>query len=200
MPRRTTGVSTSTNNSLIIDAGAVYINLGLADERLLGATSGGNEFVVETEFRTPEIDSMYGPLMGSTRKVSAAARLTVNLIELNEDSFGLAIAGSDIVAESAPAAIVAGAPLGTAAAGSHMRITRRRKLTLADYIENIAIVGEVSGKTENIIIMLDNALALGNLELGFEDRGEVVLPVEFTAFYDPDDPLTEPWRIYYPTA
>ncbi|GAH66384.1 unnamed protein product, partial [marine sediment metagenome] len=38
------GITGSTPENIFIDAGAVYFNYGLSDERLLGATRGGNEF------------------------------------------------------------------------------------------------------------------------------------------------------------
>ena len=200
MPRLTSGVRSTTNSSLIIDAGAVYINLGLADERLLGATSGGNQFTLETEFHTPEIDSVRGAVKGTSRIVAAKAILKTNLIEVTTDNLELALPGTDPATASAPASIVVGAPLGTAAANAHTKFTRTRRLQDTDYIANIAIVGEVSGKAENIIIILKNTLALGNLELGFEDKGEVILPVEFTAHYDPAAPTLEPWEFYYPNS
>lgn len=200
MPRVTNAVTTTTNSSLLVDAGAVYINIGLADERLLGATQGGNSFVIETEYHTPEIDSMKGNLKGATRIVGVNAKLTTNIIALTTDNIKLALAGSTSATASAPAAVGTNPPLGTAAANAHTKFTRSGKLASTDYVTNIALVGEVSGKNENVIIILKNVLALGSIEFGFEDRGEVVVPVEFTAHFDPASPLAEPWEIYYPNS
>lgn len=200
MPRLTNAVTSTTNSSLLVDAGAVYINIGLADERLLGATSGGNSFVIETEFHTPEIDSMKGNVKGTTRIVGVNAKLTTNIIAVNTDNLKLALAGATSAAASAPAAVGVNPPLGTAAANAHTKFTRSGKLLDTDYITNLALVGTVSGKNENIIIILKNVLALGSIEFGFEDKGEVIVPVEFTAHFDPASPLVEPWEIYYPNS
>ena len=47
----TIGYSATTPQNLMIDAGAIYKNYGLVGEVLLGATSGGNEFVVAIKTR-----------------------------------------------------------------------------------------------------------------------------------------------------
>ena len=43
------GVTTETVKRLFVDAGAVYVNYDEPDERLLGATRGGNTFTIEQE-------------------------------------------------------------------------------------------------------------------------------------------------------
>ena len=67
MPKRTTGITATSLNNFIIDAGAVYVNYGEVDERLLGATRGGNSFKVEVEMREMEIDGVRQAIKGSKR-------------------------------------------------------------------------------------------------------------------------------------
>jgi hypothetical protein len=79
-------------------------------------------------------------------------------------------------------------------------ITRSAPIALSDYISNVAIIAEMSDTTaEPCAIVLDNVLSDGNFDLTFGDKEEGVIPVTFTAHFDPDDLDTEPYHIYYPT-
>jgi hypothetical protein len=71
-----------------------------------------------------------------------------------------------------------------------------------DYISNVAIVGTINGTDEPIIVMIENALADGNFEIGQEDKEEATLEVQFTAHFDPEDvnENREPWEIRFPDA
>lgn len=197
MPLATTGVTSATNSSIVVDAGAIYTNFGETNMALLGATSGGNSFVLETEYRHPELDGLKGFVTGMQRIVTVSAKMTVNLIEINDKSLLFALPGaaaSDVIVNDTTGAITTGTP------ATHSQITRNRKILSTDYLKNVALVGEVQGKAKPIIIRLDNVLALGNLEMSFEDKGEVTIPVEFTAHFDPATFTQEPWRIIYPKS
>lgn len=194
-PITTVGVTAATNSSIIIDAGAVYTNLGETNQALLGATKGGNSFVLETSYRNPEIDGVRGPVMNNERIIVGIARMTVNLIEVNDRTLLFAVPGA-----TATGVTMVDGDVVTLTTPTHQHIQRNRKLLSTDYLKNIAIVGEVQGKAQPIIIVLDNALSLGNLEMGFEDKNEAVIPINFTAHYDPANVKQEPWHIYYPSA
>lgn len=189
MPAKPThGITRETVNRFILDAGALYVNYGETDERILGATRGGNTFAVEQDVRTIEIDGSPGPLKGARRVVETITRLTANLIEMTADNFELALAGA--VATAYP----------DATATTHQSIRRTRNIQYGDYLKNIALVGKISGSTENIVCIAYNPLADGNLELGTEDREEATLEVQFTGHFDPDDLDTEPWEIRFPVT
>jgi hypothetical protein len=49
------------------------------------------------------------------------------------------------------------------------------------------------------VCIIENALAKGNLELGFNHNDESVLAVNFKANFDSADLTAEPWKIRYPT-
>jgi len=70
----------------------------------------------------------------------------------------------------------------------------------ADYITNVAIVGNVSGKTYPVICIIDNALADAGFSLALAPRDEAVPAVIFTGHYDPSDLDTEPWRVRWPNS
>jgi len=69
-----------------------------------------------------------------------------------------------------------------------------------DYIDNVAIVGNVSGKTYPVICIVKNALAEGPFSLSTAPRDEVVPAIVFTGHYDPDYLDIEPWEIRYPKS
>jgi len=70
----------------------------------------------------------------------------------------------------------------------------------SDYITNVAIVGNVSGKTNPVICIVKNALAEGPFSLSTAPRDEAVPVIVFTGHYDPSDLNDEPWEIRYPKS
>lgn len=192
MARKTNALTSETVQRFAIDAGAIYINLGLPDERLLGATRGGNSFVIEQDIKLIEIDGVRGPTMGARRIIESVAKITTNLLELSTANIMLAIAGTDATDYIDPS--IEPAPLEP----SHDKIRRTRNISSLDFITSISIVGKVSGSGENIICTIFNALADEGFEMAFEDREEGALEITFTAHYDADDVEIEPWSIDFP--
>lgn len=180
------GIRTETVDYFIVDAGAVYLNYDLPDERLLGATRGGNSFAIEQDVREIEMDGAPGPVKGARRVVEVRPRLSTNLLEVSRQNLLMAIPGSTSTAY----------PATTAA--THDSIRRTRNIINADYIKNVALVGTVSGSGEPIIILIYNGLNDENFELGTDDRDESVLEVQFTGHFDPANMGEEPWEIRYP--
>lgn len=192
MARKSAGVSSASVQNFVIDAGAVYVNLGEPEERLLGATRGGNSFEIEHDIKLVEIDGVRGASMGARRVVESNARIVANLLEITTENLLLAIAGAD--ATDYTDMSIEPAPV----TPTHDQIRRTRNISDLDFITNIAIVGKVSGSDENIICMVYNALSDEGFSLGLEDREEGVLEVTFTAHYDLDNVDQEPWAIMFP--
>jgi len=181
------GVTANTFTRFVIDSGAVYKNWGEAGEALIGATRGGNSFKIETEQRQMEVDGSIGDVKGDKRIIRVTATITANFVELSKALFLLANPGA--TAADYPAT----------EGKTHDLITRARDILTSDYVTNVAIVGNSTySATGYIIVKLANALADGNLELGFTDREESVIPVTFKAHFDPASLGTEPWSIYNP--
>lgn len=184
---RETGITTETVKRFIVDAGAVYFNYGIiGSERKIGATRGGNSFVIEQDIKVIEMDGAKGPVKGARRVIESRAAITANLIEMTADNFKKAIAGSDSAA------------FPDAAAKTHDGIRRNREILNTDYIENVALVGNISGTNTPIILIIENALADGNLELSTEDKEEAGLEIQYTGHYDPAELDNEPWEIRFP--
>ncbi len=74
------------------------------------------------------------------------------------------------------------------------------EITDTDYIENVAIVGNVSGKTNPIICIVKNALADAGFSISTAPRDEAVPVIIFTGHYNAGDLDSEPWEIRYPKS
>ncbi len=180
-----TGVTSNTVKHLLLDAGAVYINYGEVDERLLGATRDGNSFVVEQDIREIPIDGLRGPLKGARRVIAEHARLTCNLMELTTENLLIALPGA--AAEDYPAI-----------SPTHKSITRSIVVPNDAYFTNLALVGQVAGSDEPLICIIYNALADGNFELSTTDQEEAAIELQFTAHFDVDTLQSSPWEIRAP--
>lgn len=182
------GIVTDTYKRFIIDSGAVYTGFtDLGDPgTLLGATKGGNSFTIEQDVKTMEVDGARGPIKGGRRIVDVKAILTVNFIEHTLANLKRILVGS----ESALFDV------------SWDKITRALAIEDADYLSNVAIIGEVSGSSNGVGITLDDVLVDSNFELSFTDKEEGVIAASFVGHCDPADleagTDTEPWSIIWP--
>lgn len=70
----------------------------------------------------------------------------------------------------------------------------------SDYIDNVALVGTITGKSSDVICIVKNALADQGLALSTAPRDEAVPVIVFTGHYLPASPDDEPWDIKYPRA
>lgn len=178
------GMTKKTFNNLLVDAGKVVLNYGIAGkERDLGATLGGNSFAIETEYKDTQPDGARGKIKGGRRIIGVAAALTTNVLELTLENLKAAIPGSEIVEDTE---------------AGYRSLRRTRDIEDQDYFENIALIGTISGSQKPIIIILDNALNDENLEISAEDKEEAVTEIVFSAHFDPEATEAEPWEIRYP--
>jgi hypothetical protein len=178
----TIGFTTNTPNNLLIDAGAVYKNYGLSSEALIGATSGGNEFAIAIKTRDVKVDGLKGTVKGLTRIISTDVTLKVNMLELTTDILKMALMGV----------------VDTSINAGYDTITGKTEIALTDYIDNIAIVGRLSGSLQPVIIILKNALSSDGIKFSAKDSTDNVLPVTFTGSIDPLNPTISPYEIRYP--
>lgn len=191
MAVKTTGYSSKTAERYLMDAGAVYKNLvfdeatGEASGELLGATNGGNEFVLAQETREVEVDGVKGRTKGGTILVREDANLTVNLKELTADNVALAIAGSVV---------------GISDIEGYQEITGKGRIEIEDYTDSIALVARISGSDKPVIIVLYNVLSMEGFTLPTEDEGEATIALNLGAHYDVDEAGNElpPYKIYWP--
>jgi hypothetical protein len=190
---RVTGVSTTTPFNIVVDAGVVYLNYGVAtDERMLGATRGGATFTVTQEFRSVEVDGVPGPIIGLTRIINLEVEIVARMLELSPENLLIAFPGAT-QEDYIPT------PPGTGTA-THQSIRRARNIQASDFLANVAIVGTVQGKADPIVCIIYNAMVSDNVELSTADDDESVLELHFHGHFDVSDLDNEPWEIRYPTV
>lgn len=190
MSVNTVGVTKETAENMLLDAGAIYKNLKYDKEsgeftgEALGATSGGNEFVVELEQRQPELDGIKSRIKGLSFVNSHEAHLVVNLKELTAQNIKHAIGPADLDESDTNFDIVTG----------------RSEIKDEDYLENIAYVGRLSGSNKPVVIMLKNALSAEGFTMTSEDNNEAVVPITFNAYADFDDAQAgkTAYKVYWP--
>ena len=192
-PIKRTGITEETAKHFIINAGAIYSDLTYSTPEgwqgeLLGATSGGNEVAITMEFREIEIDGAFSKYVGQKVLLASDATLTANVKEITANLVKMSILG---VSEPGN---------GTVAPAEYMVIRGKGKVEPTDYLTNIALVGEISGTNEPIIVILDNALCTSGLNFSTADDDEAVVSMVFEAHADADqiEDRTLPARIYMP--
>lgn len=183
----TTGFSTSTGKHLLLNAGAVYKNYGLPDEKIIGATSGGNEFDYKPKARQIKVDGVKAANAKGLQTIdSITITLKCNFLEATEEVLAMGL-NADIVKDDSKN------PTG------YDRIVPRASIQNGDYIDNVALVTTISGSGKPIIIILKNTLSLDGLQIKSEDSKDITLPVTFTASADPQKPQEIPCEIHYPS-
>lgn len=143
----------------------------------IALTRGGGQFMVERINKQVVADGDYGPVKGRIRKDGSTAKLVVRALEM--------------IADNIPKMYPAMSSTGT----TTKTITGALDIADADY-NTVTWTGKTaSGK--DIIITLNNAINLDNLDWALVDKDEVVPQVTFTAAYDPNNRKVEPWNLQY---
>lgn len=180
------GFTTETVKRLLIGAGAVYIDYGETSQRLLGATRGGNEFAVEREIKTIEMDGARGKVKGARVLIEENATIKANLLEVTKENIRDALAKTTITPNT---------PVGYDTVKTDLTTSI---IPDTAHFKNVAIVGEISGSATPAVIIIKNPIGDGNLTIKTEDKNEAVLEVTFSAHYDPADFNAPIWEIRIP--
>lgn len=162
--------------NVMLGNGLFYFNYGETTETLVGATKGGGSFTVEREFKPIERDGTYGTVKGEVRKISVVPKLTINALELSADNLEK-FYGMTATTET-----------------EYTKLTEGVEVADSDFLTNVAFVGKrADGK--QIVIIVENGLGNGNLELAFENKEEVATEVTYEGCYDPAALETPPYEI-----
>lgn len=144
----------------------------------IGLTRGGSVFLVEREYREIEADGDRGPVKGRIVIDREVAKLTVNALELFS---------ADEMTKYYPAMNLA-----------TNKLTSTLKIVEGDY-NDVTWTGKTKdGKA--LIIKIEDAINMGNIEWTLEDKNEVVPALEFTATYDEKTRDTPPWEVEFPAG
>src|SRR5574343_960850 len=164
------GVSSSTPDRLVLDAGVIYTGYtSLASPgTLLGATKGGSVFEVNRTIRDLRPDGSKGPVKGFRRIEEVVATLTVTLMEITETNLLTALAGS--------------------AAADH--VITGAEIDDSDYISKGALLVPVSGfdpTSAPLELVLSNVLVDGPLTIEAKPKDEAGSKLVFKAHYSDSD-------------
>lgn len=167
-----------TTEKILLGYGVVTVG-----EAPVGLTRGGSSFMVEREYREIEADGDRGLVKGRITIDRETAKLTVNALELFN---------ADEMTKYYPAITIASEPEGTPA-----KQIMKSSLTIAEGDYNDV---KWTGKTKDgkaVIINLENAINMANLEWGLEDKNEVVSSIEWTGTYEEETRETPPWNVEF---
>lgn len=145
----------------------------------VGLTRGGGAFSVEREYRLIDADGDRGPVKGRVRKTSSIAKLVMNNLELLPANLPLLYPATQL-----------------ASGGGTDTLTAKNDVEVTDYNAVVTWTGHTF-EGRPVVITLNDAINLENIEWPLVDKEEIVSEVTYTAAYDPDDRNAEPWKIEY---
>jgi hypothetical protein len=150
----------------------------------VATTRGGGQFMVEREYRQVLADGDMGPVKGRIRKIRSVAKLVMNTLEVlpaNLEKFYPAVDNVNAV-------------------GPPITDTVKAKEDIEDADYNTITWTGVTGGGREVVITLDNAINLENIDWTMIDKEEVIPQLTFTATYLPATRKTEPWNIVFTDA
>ncbi len=145
------------------------------DDVPVSRTRGGGRFIVEREVRPIEADGDRGPVKGRLEIDTEIARLTMNeLTFFNVDLIKSRFPGLQVIENV---------------------VSSTLEIVDNDY-HDVKWVGKTKGGND-ITIIVENAINMGNLELPLEDKNEVVPELEYTGTYAEDARDESMWSVEY---
>lgn len=150
---------------IILGEGAFFIN-----NVQVGLCRGGGQFTVEREYRVIEADGDFGPVKGRVRKAKSTPKLTMNLLELSPARMKQIFPATKLTGDKLEAA---------------------DNISLTDYLQ-VKFVGQTADGRD-VIVIVENALNMENIDLQFSDKEEVIASITFTGHYEDADRTKEPW-------
>ena len=188
-----TGLTSSTPEKLLLDAGAFYKNYDFTktyDKQdvgsLIGATAGGGSFSAVPQVRKIEVDGGKTNVKQLEVIDGWVVTMTANVKEVTATTLELAL-GAFKETDATEAGIT-----------GCKRIVGKENFESTDYAENLTWVGKLSGSEKPVIVSIKNAMCLNGLSLTMADKSEAVIPVTVTGHYDLSDLDTPPFEIIYP--
>lgn len=191
MKEGVTGATTKTPENILFGACTVHKALKYTEgtgwnfaESIKGATSGGSKFSIVPEVTKVEVDGVFVPAKGLSKKTGGTATAEINFIELSQDIIQAALI----------------AKIGESTDTNYVLLEDKPDIEEEDYWENIALVGKtLAGKP--IIAILDNVICTSGFEQESKNKEGAVVKLTFECHGELGTHTdTLPWRIYYPKA
>ena len=189
--KKYSGFTEKTPEKLLLDAGAFVKNYVTGESfeeiktagRIIGATQGGGEFSAKPNARQVQVDGVMGRAKGLELIDGWEAYIKATIMEITPETLALSLGAADVV---------------DSGDGEYQHITARDDVKDADYINNIAWIGNLSGSQKPVIIIVKNPLSLDGITLTPQDKNEAKLAITAYGHYAPDDLETPPFEILYP--
>ena len=182
----------NTAKNMQLDAGLLVrgltdilnFNGTIADEKKLGATSGGASFSATPEMRNifEGIDGAKGNYKDGNVIDNWEITLTATVKEMTAKNLQLAMATADIKSDNDKFDV----------------LTPRMEVKSTDYIDNICWLGTMNGSSEPMIIELKNVMNTNGISFTAEDKGSGSVELELKAHFDLSKPNEVPFNIYFP--
>lgn len=148
----------------------------------IALTRGGGQFTIEREYRQIEADGDHGPVMGRIAVDRSIAKLALNALEILPANLPKMYPATKLTA-------------GTGDSAGTDTITGTLTIAEADY-QSVTWTGKTKGG-KAVIITLDNAINLENLDWTLQDKDEVVPTITYTAAYKENARDEEPWKVEF---
>lgn len=167
------GLTLEQIENVVIDAGVVYVNYGVAGERQLAPCRGGNTFNVDAEIREIEFDGARGKTKGMRRKIREDASLIVRLADMSLENLHMALPGSVLVGK---------------------KLTNGWGIDADNYLTNVTLIGQ-DMKDDFKVITIYNGLMDEAFEAVYTDKEESIIELKISGHYDPADTSNKLWSI-----
>jgi hypothetical protein len=170
-------------NNILLGEGTFAIN-GTA----VALVRGGGKFMVEREYTIIEADGDICPVVGRIKKARSVAKLEVNALQFLEGNIDKMFPALTKTSGSASTGLQ---PYTVGSTGIDVATT--------DYSSSVTFTGKtLAGQA--VVVTLDNAINLENIDWALVDKEQVVAKLVFTACANDGSAATrqiEPWKITY---
>lgn len=170
-------------NKIQIDEGVVVVNFEEDDERVLGPTRGGAEFVATPSIRDIEYDGRRGKTKGLQVKDGEDVSLKIITLCCSQENLALAIPGATVATDENK----------TITPGDFGVIPSKA------YLKNIAVVTKMLDGTFKVLIV-KNPMHEGALTYKSAPKAENEHNLELLGHYDPLNGEEKIWKVEERTA
>lgn len=166
----------SKTNETLLGEGVFYVG-----EVPIGLTRGGGQFLVERETKQIEADGDRGYVKGRIRFTKIVPKLVINTLQIIGDNLPKMYPALKVTEEEDGKKIVTGTG----------------EIVESDYHNVVKFVG-LTDKGKEVVIKVENAINLENIDWSMVDKDEVVPVLTYTGCYEEESPKGyEPWSIEY---
>lgn len=197
-------IEANSYSGIIIDSGALYLGYTspASPGTLIGATRGGTKFQLKQTVEDIEYEGLGESIVSDLPSFESSKIITGVTPYIEADIISR---GSSISDFNFYTAIMRSSSPDTSESGYYGRYrkigTRKEMVQLPG--GSIAIVGQVTGMNNPIIVYIDNPIIDTDLALPFRDKEETTFKLKAYGTYDRangfEDSVREPWGVFFPT-